>query len=65
MKGFRTMAIMAASALPMILTIMADVGSAPEWMAVVPEQYHAIWALVTAVAGIWLRLITTTPVGRY
>ena len=56
MKGFRTLAFNAvAMALPII--------ELTEFRDVIPDNYLPWYALTVALANIWLRSVTTTPIG--
>lgn len=57
MKGYRTIAV---NLLSTIVPIMA----LTEWRDVLPKDWVPYYALGLAVANVWLRSITTTPVGR-
>ena len=57
MKGWRTIAFnILSTAVPLI--------SLTEWNAVFPAEWLPYWLLVVAIANVYLRTITTTPIGR-
>lgn len=56
-KGWRTIAFNVLSALVPIVTLS-------EWNAVFPPEWLPYWLLLVAVTNVYLRSITTTPVGR-
>jgi len=56
MKGWRTVAFnVLSTAVPLL--------SLTEWHSVIPEGWLNIWMLCVALANVYLRLITTGPVG--
>lgn len=57
MKGWRTLAFN-------ILTGIVPILSLTEWVDILPPDYVPYWMLGVAIANVWLRMITTTPVGR-
>ena len=56
MKGYRTITFNVLSAVVPILTLT-------EFNAVVPQEYLPYWLLGVAVVNVYLRTITTTPMG--
>ncbi len=68
MKGWRTILFNAAALLP----ILADLGflalqvltEAPELKALLPAGWLPYYTAAVAVANIYLRTLTTTPVGK-
>lgn len=57
LKGYRTLLINA------LLTIMPILDMS-EVLQILPEGYEAPYAIVIAVVNLWLRSITTTPMGK-
>lgn len=57
MKGWRTITFN-------VLTTIVPIISLTEWHAVFPSEWLPYWLLVVAIANIYLRTITTTPMGR-
>ena len=57
MKGWRTIAFN-------ILSTIIPIISLSEWNDVFPAEWLPYWLLVVAVANVYLRTITTTPIGR-
>lgn len=68
LKGYRTMifngvaALLAGliAALPVIVEVLAM----PELAQLIPRDWAPWYALGLALANLWLRAVTTTPVGR-
>jgi hypothetical protein len=58
MKGWRTIAWNAVNAVVLTLEIIPN---APYQM---PESWEPMWLAVYIVGNVYLRFITTTPVGR-
>lgn len=56
-KGFRTLAI------NVLLTIMPILDMS-EILDVLPDGYEAPYAIMIAMINLWLRTITTTPIGK-
>ena len=57
MKGWRTITVnILSTAVPFLMLT--------EWREVFPEAYLPFWMLFVALMNVWLRMITTTPVGR-
>ncbi len=56
MKGWRTVAFN-------ILSTAVPILSLTEWRDVLPEDWMPWWMLGVALANVWLRMITTGPVG--
>lgn len=57
MKGWRTILFNAVSSIVPILSLT-------EWHGLIPAEWLPYWLLFVAVANLWLRVITTTPVGK-
>lgn len=68
LKGKRTIIFAAvAAALPtadVVREIIGIVLATPEVGAIIPKEYYPYYALVVALGTAFLRMITTTPVGR-
>lgn len=57
MKGWRTIAVnLLSTAIPIM--------ELTEWREVLPDGWLPWYVLGLALANVWLRSITTTPVGR-
>ncbi|MEM8713533.1 MAG: hypothetical protein AAGG01_21525 [Planctomycetota bacterium] len=57
LKGYRTMILNAlASVLPVL--------ELTEWYAVLPDGWVPYYVLALALLNMWMRSITTTPVGQ-
>jgi len=57
MKGWRTVAFN-------LLTMVVPIMELTEWQTLLPEDWLPYWLLFVGVANVWLRAITTTPMGR-
>jgi hypothetical protein len=57
LKGWRTMLV------NLILSIL-PILQLTELMAIMPDKYLPYYALVMALANMWMRKITTTPLGQ-
>jgi hypothetical protein len=57
LKGYRTMAV---NTLLMVMPIL----EMSELLSVLPEGWQNWYAIAMAVINLWLRSITTTPVGK-
>ena len=57
MKGWRTVTFN-------VLSTVVPIISLTEWRAVFPSEWLPYWLLAVAIANIYLRTITTTPMGR-
>ena len=68
LKGYRTIIFNAGAALVAAimaaLPIIVQVLSMPELAAIIPRAWMPYFGLAVALGNIWLRAITTTPVGR-
>ena len=64
MKGYRTVLFMSlASALPLI-EVLLIIAEMREWAEIIPDGYWPYYSMLVGAMGIWLRFITTTPVGE-
>lgn len=68
LKGYRTLILNsiagALAAIEVALPPLLDVLGMPELRGLMPEGWLPYYALALALLNIWLRTITTTPVGR-
>lgn len=68
LKGYRTLIVNtvagALAALEVALPPLLEVLGMPELRGILPEGWLPYYALALALLNIWLRSITTTPVGR-
>ncbi|WP_323006525.1 hypothetical protein [Pseudorhodobacter sp.] len=68
LKGYRTLILNtiagAHAALELALPHVVDVLGMPELRGILPQGWLPDYALALALLNIWLRTITTTPVGR-
>jgi hypothetical protein len=63
MKGFRTLAVNAVAALPVVANVVVSLNS-EGLAALIPAQYMGLYTLAVIIANVYLRSITTTPIGR-
>jgi hypothetical protein len=68
MKGYRTLAVNGIAGVLIgveaLLPHVLEVFGMPEVRGMLPEGWVPYYALGLALLNIWLRTITTTPVGR-
>lgn len=64
LKGYRTLIVNGVLMIPPALQVLHDVLSMPEILPLIPVEYKPYYALLIALANVWLRTITTTPVGK-
>lgn len=68
LKGYRTLIFNAlAAALAAViaaLPVIVEVLSMPELAGLIPREWAPYYALAIALGNMWLRSITTTPVGK-
>lgn len=63
-KGYRTLIVNFAMMLPMLWDVVWQIAQSPEFRAVIPEEYLTFYALLMVAVNMYLRKITTTPIGR-
>lgn len=67
-KGYRTLIFngvaAVGAALMAALPVIVEVLSMPELAALIPSEWASWYALAVALGNMWLRSITTTPVGK-
>lgn len=64
MKGFRTIIVNSAiAALPIIAEMLAFL-DVFDWKSILPAEYAGWLFLAVGLLNIWLRFVTTTPVGE-
>ncbi|MEH6725755.1 MAG: hypothetical protein V7703_06300 [Hyphomicrobiales bacterium] len=64
MKGFRTLIVNAAIvAVPVMIETLAFL-DAFDWRSVLPPENAGWLVMVIGLLNIWLRFMTTTPVGQ-
>ena len=63
-KGYRTVAINVAMAVPVILDVSWAVVQTVEFGTVIPPAWIPYYSLMIVAGNIFLRQITTTPIGR-
>jgi hypothetical protein len=68
LKGYRTLIINSVAgvlaALELALPHLLDVLGMPELRGILPPGWLPYYALALAILNIWLRTITTAPIGR-
>ena len=64
MKGWRTVAVNAVAALPVLADVLLAVTTDPAVADLIPDQWAAYYALFVVLVNLYLRTITTTPLGR-
>lgn len=68
LKGYRTVIVNVIALVPptidAVLPIVAEIAGLAEVQALIPADKLPMYALGLAVANIYLRSITTTPVGK-
>ena len=64
MKGFRTLILNALIVLVPVLGETLSFLDVFDWKSVLPPQYAGFAILIIGLLNIWLRFITTTPVGK-
>lgn len=64
LKGWRTVIVNAVMAAPLAWDVIWAVIQTSEFQALIPAQYMPFYALAVSAVNIWLRKITTTPMGH-
>lgn len=68
LKGYRTLILNALAGtlagIELALPQIVDLLGLPELRGLLPEGWLPGYALALAILNIWLRVVTTTPVGR-
>lgn len=68
MKGYRTILFNTIATVPLLLAALAPdlltLAAMPEVLSLIPEGWQKWYAIALAIGNIYLRSITTTPVGR-
>lgn len=64
LKGYRTWIVNIALAILPLAEVLGPIVNLPEVAAVIPEEYTAWYMLAVALINLYLRWITTTPLGR-
>lgn len=68
LKGYRTLIVNIVAAIPAAIELalpqLVQVIGMPEFRGILPQGWLPYYALALALANIWLRSITDTPVGR-
>jgi hypothetical protein len=68
LKGYRTVIVNAlagaVAAIELALPVMMEVIGMPEWRGLLPQGWLPYYALGLALLNLWLRSITTTPLGK-
>ena len=63
-KGWRTISANVAMALPVVLDVAWAVIQTDEFGSVIPHQYLHYYSMFIVGVNVYLRKITTTPMGR-
>lgn len=63
MKGYRTILTNALAALPIVAEVVSAM-HAEGLGDIMPDHYIPIYTLLVILANVYLRTITTTPLGR-
>lgn len=64
LKGYRTAIAMFTAALPPFLDALLPVLLLPEWADVIPGDWWGVYSIAVSILGLYLRSITTTPMGQ-
>ena len=64
MKGWRTITANIVAALPLVAQYIVEMGSDAAFLDALPGGWGEWYALIVIGANIYLRMITTTPMGR-
>lgn len=64
LKGWRTLLFNVTAALPLVLPLVAEILGMDEVKAIVPADWLPYYSLAVALVNMWLRYLTTTPMGR-
>lgn len=68
LKGYRTLIFNVVALIPpaidAALPVVAEIAGSPEVQALIPANYLPLYAFGVSIVNIYLRSITTTPVGR-
>lgn len=63
-KGYRTIIFNVLAGIPLLAESLLPILSLPELAALIPDAWLPYYGLFVAMGNVWLRSITTTPVGR-
>lgn len=64
MKGYRTIIVNAIAAVIPALEVVGMVANIPEIKGIIPNEWMPWYSAGVAVLNVYLRYITTTPVGK-
>ncbi len=64
MNGWRTLAFNALAAAPVIIELVATLLVDPEFGNLIPEEHMDTYLVIVTLANMYLRSITSTPMGR-
>lgn len=68
LKGYRTVIVNAVAgivaAAELALPVVVELFGMPEWGGLLPQGWLPYYALSLALLNLWLRSITTTPLGK-
>lgn len=63
LKGYRTVAFNTIVGLPVLVDAIAPVLIDPDVGQLIPEDWYPVYLKVVVIVNLWLRYVTTTPVG--
>ena len=64
LKGYRTIAFNLIAGIPLALEAVFAIASLPEVLPLIPNQYLPLYSLGVVLGNMWLRSVTTTPLGQ-
>ena len=68
LKGYRTVIVNSVAglvaAVELALPVVVQLIGMPEWRGILPQGWLPYYALGLALLNLWLRSITTTPLGK-
>ena len=64
MEGYRTVLVMGAAAILPAVELALTVLQMQEIADIIPDDYWPYYSVLVGLLGVYLRLITTTPVGK-
>jgi len=64
MKGWRTIIFNTVAGLIAAFELLAPVLMTPEFSGLIPREWMPLYVLIVTVGNVYLRKITTTPMGK-
>lgn len=64
LKGWRTWIVNGLFAILPFIEVVVQVANLTEFKNIVPPQYLPYYALAVVLANMWMRKITSTPLGK-